>query len=244
MFQKAISNFTQQHSYSSLCPKAFFFDMDGVIFDSMPYHAKSWVKAFEEIGIKFSEYKAYLNEGRTGASTIANEFLEQKKRNATETEIQQLYKIKSHNFEKCGDPIPMPYAPQVLQKTKSLGIDIFLVTGSGQSSLLQTLNTFYPGIFSPDKMVTAYDVKHGKPHPEPYLMALEKANIKPNEAFVIENAPLGIQSAVAANIFTIGVNTGILDEKELIQAGTNLIFNSMQDFYLQMDFLLDCCKKR
>ena len=53
--------------------------MDGVIFDSMPYHAKSWVKAFEEIGIKFSEYKAYLNEGRTGASTIANEFLEQKK---------------------------------------------------------------------------------------------------------------------------------------------------------------------
>ena len=75
MFQKAISNFTQQHSYSSLCPKAFFFDMDGVIFDSMPYHAKSWVIAFVEIGIKFSEYKAYLNEGRTGASTIANEFL-------------------------------------------------------------------------------------------------------------------------------------------------------------------------
>ena len=244
MFQKAVSDFNQQHNYSSLSPKAFFFDMDGVIFDSMPYHAKAWVKAFEEVGIEFSEYKAYLNEGRTGASTIANEFLEQKKRNATETEIQQLYKIKSHNFEKCGDPIPMPYASQVLQKTKSLGIDIFLVTGSGQSSLLQTLNTFYPGIFSPDKMVTAYDVKHGKPHPEPYLRALEKANIKPNEAFVIENAPLGIQSAVAANIFTIGVNTGILDEKELIQAGTNLIFNSMQDFYLQMDFLLDCCKKR
>ena len=244
MFQKAVSDFNQQHNYSSLSPKAFFFDMDGVIFDSMPYHAKAWVKAFEEVGIEFSEYKAYLNEGRTGASTIANEFLEQKKRNATETEIQQLYKIKSHNFEKCGDPIPMPYASQVLQKTKSLGIDIFLVTGSGQSSLLQTLNSFYPGIFSPEKMITAYDVKHGKPHPEPYLMALKKANIKPNEAFVIENAPLGIQSAVAANIFTIGVNTGILDEKELIQAGTNLIFNSMQDFYLQMDFLLDCCKKR
>ena len=170
--------------------------------------------------------------------------MEQKKRNATETEIQQLYKIKSHNFEKCGDPIPMPYASQVLQKTKSLGIDIFLVTGSGQSSLLQTLNTFYPGIFSPDKMVTAYDVKHGKPHPEPYLMALKKANIKPNEAFVIENAPLGIQSAVAANIFTIGVNTGILDEKELIKAGTNLIFNDMKNLYLQIDFLLNCCKKR
>ena len=50
-------------------------------------------------------------------------------------------------------------------------------------------------------MVTAFDVKYGKPNPEPYLMALKKGGFKPNEALVIENAPLGVQAGVAAGIF-------------------------------------------
>lgn len=49
-------------------------------------------------------------------------------------------------------------------------------------------------------MVTAFDVKYGKPNPEPYLMALKKGGFKPNEALVIENAPLGVQAGVAAGI--------------------------------------------
>ena len=43
----------------------------------------------------------------------------------------------------------------------------------------------YPGHFNREKMVTAFDVKYGKPHPEPYLMGLQKAHVKPNEAFVV-----------------------------------------------------------
>ena len=35
--------------------KAVLFDMDGVIFDSMPHHAVAWVKAFAEEGIEFNE---------------------------------------------------------------------------------------------------------------------------------------------------------------------------------------------
>ena len=57
-------------------------------------------------------------------------------------------------------------------------------------------------------MVTAFDVKYGKPHPEPYLMGLEKAGVHANEAFVVENAPMGVEAGVAAGIFTIAVNTG------------------------------------
>ena len=62
-------------------------------------------------------------------------------------------------------------------------------------------------------MVTAFDVKYGKPHPEPYLMGLQKAHAKPNETFVVENAPMGVEAAVAANIFTIAVNTGPLPDQ-------------------------------
>lgn len=78
-------------------------------------------------------------------------------------------------------------------------------------------------------MVTAYDVKFGKPNPEPYLMGLKKAGIAPNEAVVVENAPLGVKAGVAAGIFTIAVNTGPLPNNALLDEGANLLFNSMQE---------------
>ena len=79
-------------------------------------------------------------------------------------------------------------------------------------------------------MVTAFDVKYGKPNPEPYLMGLQKAGIKPNEAIVVENAPLGVRAGVAAGIFTVALNTGPLPDEALTSEGANLLFPSMTDF--------------
>ena len=83
-------------------------------------------------------------------------------------------------------------------------------------------------MFERDKMVTAYDVKYGKPNPEPYLMGLKKAGVTANEAIVIENAPIGVQAGVAAGIFTIAVNTGPLQDSVLLNAGAHLLYPSMQ----------------
>ena len=79
-------------------------------------------------------------------------------------------------------------------------------------------------------MVTAFDVKYGKPNPEPYLMGLQKAGVKPNEAIVVENAPLGVRAGVAAGIFTVALNTGPLPDEALTSEGANLLFPSMNDF--------------
>ena len=103
-----------------------------------------------------------------------------------------------------------------------------VITGSGQPTLFNNLDTHFPNFFERDLMVTAYDVKHGKPHPEPYLMGLKKANLNPDEAIAIENAPLGIESAVAAGIYTIAVNTGPLPDDVLLKAGAHSLFPSMK----------------
>ena len=58
--------------------------------------------------------------------------------------------------------------------------------------------------------------------------ALQKAKAKPNQAIVIENAPLGVEAGVAAGIFTIGVNTGPLDDEVLLSAGANMLVSDMQ----------------
>jgi len=78
-------------------------------------------------------------------------------------------------------------------------------------------------------MVTGFDVKLGKPYPEPYLKGLQKAGIKPEEGIVIENAPLGVQSGHAAGIFTIAANTGPLADEVLKNAGADIVLPGMMD---------------
>jgi beta-phosphoglucomutase-like phosphatase (HAD superfamily) len=102
-----------------------------------------------------------------------------------------------------------------------------VVTGSGQKTLLDRLNRNFPDIFKEELMVTAFDVKYGKPNPEPYLMGLAKAGVRAEEALVVENAPLGVESAHKAGIFTLAANTGPLPDKILFEAGADLVFSGM-----------------
>ena len=119
------------------------------------------------------------------------------------------------------------------------GLTIGVVTGSGQRPLIKRLLRDFSDYLSEDRIVTAYDVERGKPNPDPYLKGLEKVGgLTAAEAIVIENAPLGVQAGVAAGIFTIAVNTGPLDEKQLWDAGANLVFPSMQDLSDQWQELM------
>lgn len=220
----------QTHSYSRINLKAVLFDMDGVLFDSMKNHATAWNQAMQQYGMTLSREEAYMHEGRTGSGTINIVSLRERGYEASEKEIKQIYQTKSDIFNSLPKAERMPGAYEILQKIKSEGLTPMVVTGSGQLSLLDKLNHNFPGIFKQELMVTAFDVKYGKPNPEPYLMALQKAGIQANEAIVVENAPLGVRAGVAAGIFTIAVNTGPLPDSALLDEGANLLFHSMPDF--------------
>ena len=213
--KQEIERYLSKTQHKTLNIKAAFFDMDGVLFNSMPYHAEAWKRTMNAHNIPFELHDAYICEGRTGASVINEMFLKHRGRMATEDEIQLMYKEKSDCFNSISKIERIPDILPLLETLKADGVDIYIVTGSGQESLLDRLNKWFPGIFSKEKMVTAFDVKKGKPDPEPYLIALAKSGVQPNEAFVVENAPLGVRSSVAAGLFTFAVNTGILTTEEL-----------------------------
>lgn len=218
--------------------KSVLFDMDGVLYNSMPYHSEAWHKTMASVGLNLSREEAYMHEGRTGASTINILFNRELGRDATSKEIEDLYYKKSIEFNTYPSPEPMPGAWELLQKIRNSGITPTIVTGSGQHSLLDRLEHHFPGMFCQELMVTAFDVKYGKPNPEPYLMALKKGNLKPNEAIVIENAPLGVESAHNAGIFTIAVNTGPLDDQVLLNAGADLLLPSMISLYQEWENII------
>jgi beta-phosphoglucomutase-like phosphatase (HAD superfamily) len=122
---------------------------------------------------------------------------------------------------------------------RNSGVLPVLVTGSGQSSLISRLDADYDNAFATNLRVTSADVIHGKPHPEPYLMALKKAGVQPWQAIAVENAPLGVQSAVAAGVFTIAVVTGPIPAQAMTDSGATVIFESMQQMAEQLPALLD-----
>ena len=219
--------------------KAVLFDMDGVLFDSMPYHSEAWHTVMKSHGLTLSREEAYMHEGRTGASTINIVFQRELGREATQEEIESIYQEKSVLFNSYPEAKRMPGAWELLQKVKKDGLIPMVVTGSGQLSLLERLEHNYPGMFRKELMVTAFDVKYGKPNPEPYLMALKKGGLKADEAIVVENAPLGVEAGHNAGIFTIAVNTGPLNGQVLLDAGADLLFPSMQALSDQWDMLFE-----
>lgn len=235
MIKEAITTYQIRHTHSFSNLKAVLIDMDGVLYDSMKNHTQSWFKTMQSVGINSTKDEFYMYEGRTGASTINLLFEREMGRKATEKEKKEIYKIKTENFCRLPQAQPMPGAFDFLQNVKSKGLIPVLVTGSGQASLLEKLNHDYKGIFTPEYMITAFDVKHGKPNPEPYLTGLRKAGALPGEAIVIENAPLGVESGAAAGIFTIAVNTGPLPDKILFDAGADLLFPTMAELAASFD---------
>ena len=212
-------------------PKAALFDMDGVLFDSMPNHVKAWCGAVGQFGLHMTPQEVYMNEGRTGSGTVDMLAMRTWGRKATQQETEDIYRVKSALFNTLPEAVPMPYAREVLEYVRARGIRIVLVTGSGQRSLLERLEHAFPGCFHEDYMVTAYDVVHGKPNPEPYLIGLRKAGVRADEAMVIENAPLGVQAGHAAGIYTLALNTGPLPDEVLSQSGADCVLPSMRALY-------------
>ena len=113
---------------------------------------------------------------------------------------------------------------------------IGIVTGSGQHTLLDHLQQAFPGLINQELIVSGFDVQHGKPDPEPYLVGLRKTGVPPWEAIVIENAPLGVRAAVAAQILTVAVNTGPLPDHSLTDVGADLLLPSLYRLCRQWDY--------
>lgn len=207
--------------------QAYFFDMDGVLFDSMPNHAQAWDDVMKKHGLDFTAQDCYRQEGRTGQDVIHHAIWQKEHREASEEEIWVIYKEKSDRFLELGGAGPMRGVKEVLDYLMAHGKKLYVVTGSGQQTLFDELNEVFPNAFARERMVTALDVTKGKPDPEPYLKAWEKTGLEKSECCVIENAPMGIRAGKAAGLFTIGVNTGPLPDKDLYDAGADIVVKDM-----------------
>jgi HAD superfamily hydrolase (TIGR01509 family) len=231
MYALAIKKYLEEHGFEALRPRAVLFDMDGVLYDSMPNHAIAWQESMAQQGLQMTADDAYATEGARGVDTIRLMVKRQLERVIDEAEAQRMYDVKSRIFHSLPEAPVMPGIRELMQKIKASGLQVGVVTGSGQRPLIQRILKDFGDYVDEAHITTAYDVERGKPNPDPYLMGLQKAgSLAPYEAIVVENAPLGVRAGYAARIFTVAVNTGPLPDEELLMAGANLIFPTIQEF--------------
>ena len=213
--------------------------MDGVLYNSMPNHATAWQEAMAAFNIPFTAADAYATEGARGVDTIRKYAKELLGKEFTEAEAQKIYDVKAHYFHEMGEAPIFEGVKELMGKIRKSGLQIGIVTCSAQLPLIERLKADFGEFITNNNITTAYDVKRGKPNPDPYLMGLQKAgNLSPHEGIVIENAPLGVRAGVTAGCFTIAINSGPLEDKILLQEGANMLYPTIQELADNWDILI------
>jgi len=180
--------------------KAYLFDCDGTIVDSMPLHYVAWEKVLAEYGCKFGEDVFYSWGGMPVTEIIAA-------LNVRDGLSMPLEEVERRKEAMYFNILPeLKAVPEVLEHIHmSHGtIPFAVVSGSTRDSVTRSLKTL--GILEKfETLVCAGDYTKSKPDPEPFLIAAERLGVAPEDCLVFEDTEMGIQAATAAGMASVKV---------------------------------------
>ncbi|HZY63224.1 MAG TPA: HAD-IA family hydrolase [Edaphobacter sp.] len=180
--------------------RAYLFDCDGTIADSMPLHYIAWKTILGQWGCEFPEEIFYAWGGMPVAEIIAT----LNRQHGLQMPVEEIAHRKESMFFEL---LPQLKAvPEVLEHIEDQHgkIPFAVVSGSTKQSVeaslgsLKLLDRF-------DTLVCAGDYKNSKPHPEPFLLAAERLGVAPEMCLVFEDTEMGVQAATAAGMASVKV---------------------------------------
>jgi len=195
--------------------KGLIFDMDGVLIDAMPFHAEAVRLAImEETQHDINKKIVYLLEGLPGSKLVKEIFKRQKiDENIDDSVAEKISKRKKEIFKEIQNSKAIDGVRELVNDLKSCGCIKAVVSGSSKEEIEAILNENI-GSNNFDLVISSDDLKEvqGKPDPAPFQTALQKMKLKPSEALVVENSPLGVEAAKEAGIpFIVTLNNSPLD---------------------------------
>lgn len=180
--------------------RAYLFDCDGTIVDSMPLHFIAWNKALGEWGCELPEDVFYAWGGLPVTQVIAN--LNQA--HGLHMPVDEVARRKeSYYYEIISQLKPVPEVLQVIEANYDR-IPFAVVSGSTRDSVIASLTA----VSLLDKfktMVCAGDYRKPKPDPEAFLMAAERLGVTPQSCLVFEDTDMGIQAAKAGGMASVRI---------------------------------------
>lgn len=202
--------------------QAVLFDMDGVLVDSTHAVARVWRKWALERGFD-PEKVVRAAHGRPSLDTV-RDFLPNADSDAENLEVER------QEVEDLEGVVAMPGARALVTSIPS---GRWTVVTSATRPLAE-VRLRAAGIPILESLVTAADIQHGKPHPEPYQKAAARLGYPPSECVVVEDAPAGIQAGKAAGARVIAVPT-TSNRRELEKAGADWVVRNCADIAAALD---------
>ncbi|WP_101743776.1 sugar phosphatase [Klebsiella aerogenes] len=193
--------------------KGFLFDLDGTLVDSLPVVERSWCKWGDRFGIPHDEILGFIH-GKQAITSIRH-FMPGRSEEDIQAEFRFLEQIEATDIDGI---VALPGALNLLNTLNEAGIPWAIVT-SGSIPVAHARHRA-AGLPMPKVFVTAEQVKKGKPAPDAYLLGAELLGIPAQQCGVVEDAPAGLLSGLAAGCRTIAVNVPAdaprLDEADLV----------------------------
>lgn len=180
--------------------KAYLFDCDGTIVDSMPLHYIAWKQALAEWNCTFDEQLFY---SLGGTPTVEIVSLLNKMQGLNMPVEDLAFRKENLYLERLSQVKAIPEVVQHIEAQYGQ-IPFAVVSGNVRESVCSSLLTVHL-LDKFDVLVCAGDYQKGKPDPESYLLAAAKLGVAPGACLVFEDADIGIQAAGAAGMASVKI---------------------------------------
>lgn len=185
--------------------RAFIFDMDGTIVDNMAFHTSSWATFFERRGHVIDADQFFRSTAGRQGREIIRDFLGD---GFSDAEHTALMAEKEAVYRELYAPYlaVLPGFGELIAGAAQDGVKLVVGTAAPDENIAFTLD----GLGLRHRfhaVVGAADVARGKPHPDVFLMAAERAGADPAQCIVFEDAPLGVEAARRAGMRAVVLTT-------------------------------------
>jgi mannitol-1-/sugar-/sorbitol-6-phosphatase len=174
---------------------AVLFDMDGTLVDSTPAVVRSWIRWAHEEGL---DPRRLAGQHGVPARGIIARLL------PAERVEESVARIEAIEIADTADLEVLPGAAEALGTLDGSGRSAIVTSCTAPLAAARIEAT---ALAAPAVVVTASDVVHGKPAPDPFLEAATRLGVDPRDCLVVEDAPSGLEAARAAGCATLAVTT-------------------------------------
>ena len=207
--------------------KAVIFDMDGVIIDSEPIHARIEKGLLEELGghISDEEYLKYV--GMTDEAMWSSF----KENYDLKPSVDDLIATKKERFMEEIHNVPLVEDfKEVLDAFYENGCKIALASSNNKVTVDKIIKEFSLSSYF-ETAISGEEITHGKPHPEIFLTAADHMDVEPKECLVFEDATNGVEAAKAAGMKCIGLDNPNSGEQDLSEA--DWVIDTFEDLNIE-----------